>query len=285
MLPILRTTLRTPKTGRAAQKGCARGTGRSRFALVAAAAFVFGASSLAAMPSAARGAAGQPQDEVSREFNQTVTLGAGQGVRLEHQFGEVNVHTQAGRDVKIYASLRVSSSSRSDAEDFLKQIKIEVAQTSSGVSIRTVYPEAASNWWKSGLRRLSYSVNYDIAMPADAPLNLKNDFGNVSVTGVKAASDIGTGHGSLTVKDLAGAQRLSNQFGSVEVTTVSGDVSVTNNNGWVHAEGITGGLDVRNRFGEVLASNIGQRANIQNGNGNVDLTDSGGPVSITNSFA
>lgn len=52
-------------------------------------------------------AAHSAQEEVSKDFQKTVPLGAGQSVRVEHKFGEVKVHGESGRDVKISATIRV----------------------------------------------------------------------------------------------------------------------------------------------------------------------------------
>ncbi len=47
------------------------------------------------------------QDQVSRDFQQTVTLGAGQSVHIEHKFGSVRLHGESGRDVKILRQVRM----------------------------------------------------------------------------------------------------------------------------------------------------------------------------------
>ena len=44
-------------------------------------------------------AANSAQEQVSRDFQQTVTLGAGQSVRVEHKFGSINLHGGPGHDV------------------------------------------------------------------------------------------------------------------------------------------------------------------------------------------
>ena len=77
--------------------GSSRAARRFVFAPVVVAAMLFApATFLTAGPrNPVHAASHGPQEEVSREFNQTVTLAAGQGVRLDHRFGEVNMHTQA----------------------------------------------------------------------------------------------------------------------------------------------------------------------------------------------
>ncbi len=83
-------------------------------------------------------AANVTQDQVSRDFQKTVTLGAGQSVHVEHKFGDVRLHGETGRDVKIAATIRVQASSREEAQSFADKIQIEVQQTAEGVRIKTV---------------------------------------------------------------------------------------------------------------------------------------------------
>ena len=44
-------------------------------------------------------AATSGQEQVSRDFHQTVALGAGQSVHVEHKFGSVTLHGESGREV------------------------------------------------------------------------------------------------------------------------------------------------------------------------------------------
>ena len=103
------------------------------------------------------------QEQVSKDFQKTVSIGAGQGLHLEHKFGEVKIHGEAGSEVKISATIHAQADSRAEAESFAAAIRIEVEQTANGVSIRTVYPESSGIFHRN---KASYSVDYDIAVPA-----------------------------------------------------------------------------------------------------------------------
>src|SRR5205814_7524682 len=81
------------------------------------------------------------QEQVTKDFQKSVTLGAGQSVRVEHKFGEVRVHGESGREVKISATIRVQANSRDEAQSFADKIQIEVQQTTGGVEVKTVYPD------------------------------------------------------------------------------------------------------------------------------------------------
>src|SRR5258708_23229578 len=120
------------------------------------------------------------QDQVSRDFQQTVTLGAGQSVHIEHKFGNVRLHGDSGRDVNISATIRAQASSHQEAESFAQKIKIEVQQTSEGVRIKTIYPEEEKKWFHSS-KNSSWSVSYDIGIPSDAPFTFPTIFGSIEV--------------------------------------------------------------------------------------------------------
>ena len=226
-------------------------------------------------------AANSAQDQVSRDFQQTVTLGAGQSVRVEHKFGSVRLHGEAGREVKISATIRAQASSHEEAESFAQKIKIEVQQTGEGVRIKTIYPEEEKKWFHAS-KNSSWSVSYDIAMPSDAPITVRNSFGSVEVAGLHGAADVENGYGMLTVRD-AGPGRWNNAFGSIELTGAAGNVSVSDNNGSVQVSDVKGTLEVRNRFASITARSIQGAATITGGNGAVALTDAAS-ANITTSF-
>ena len=231
-------------------------------------------------PYLANAAATPAQQEVTRDFQKTLPLNAGQSFHIENKFGEVRVHGESTREVKISATIRVQSHSREEAEASSQKIQIDVQQTGEGVQVRTVFPDEGK-WFHLG-KGTSYSVNYDIALPADTPLFVRNSFGSVTASSVRARADIENNHGSLTVRD-SGPARLNNSFGSVDLIGASGDTSVNDNNGSVQASEIKGALEIRNRFGSITVRNVQGAANITGGNGAIVVSDTGA-ASITNSF-
>ena len=225
--------------------------------------------------------ANSAQEQVSRDFQKTVTLGAGQSVRVEHKFGEVRVHGEAGRDVKISATIRAQASSHEEAESFAQKIQIDVQQSSEGVRIRTIYPDDEKRWFHLS-KSSSWSVSYDIGMPSDAPLNVRNSFGSVDASGIHGATDIENAYGSITVRD-AGTARLNNAFGSIELKGTAGNASVSDKNGSVSVESVKGTLEVNNRFGSITTRDIQGAVTITGGNGTVTLANAAS-ASITTSF-
>jgi len=237
----------------------------------------------AASPAFARPAANSPaQEEVRREFSKSFTLSGNQGLSLDHKLGQVRIHGVPGHELKISATIHVQDRNSADANDFAQKIQIDVREAGDGIHVRTIYPESRIPTIRIG-GRTSYSVDYEISLPADAPLWLRNDFGNSEVTGVHGWGEISNGHGNLVVRDSGGV-KLVNSFGKIELSNASGNSTINNNNGAVTVSNVKGTLEIHDRFGEIEASQISGGASISGGNGAVSLTNSGGNSTINNSF-
>lgn len=225
--------------------------------------------------------AAEPQNQVTKNFEKTVTLTGSQGVSLEHKLGKVTVVGVSGSEVKISATIRVQTGSQSDSQAFADKIQIEVRQEGDGVHIKTIYPDDIKNWISFGKR--SYSVDYNITMPSEAPLWLRNSFGNVEVAGQRGWSQVENNNGSLLMRDV-GTARITNSFGSVDLNTAYGNCAVTNGNGAVHITGIKGTLEARTRFGEIVISQVTGGATVSGGNGRIEVSNVNSNTTIANSF-
>jgi len=218
-------------------------------------------------------AASTGQDTASRQFQKTLPLAAGQTLSIENKFGEVRIHGENSREAVISASIRSQAGSQAQAEKFAESVQIEVTQDAHGITVRTVAPADNPLVFRVGHKN-SYSVDYDIAVPPEAKLWVKNAFGNVEIRGVRSWNDVENSHGQLTVRDV-GASKLTNSFGAVEAEGVAGDLTAVNSNGTVTVSAVKGIVDIKDRFGSITVKNIQGSVTIVGGNGPVELTDAG----------
>ncbi len=221
------------------------------------------------------------RDEYQRSFDKTLSVQPGENVLIEHKFGDIVVRTHPGQDVIIHADIRVSAPTAAAAKEFAARVEILV-EPSSELSIRTRYPAESNSFF--GSRNVSYSAHYEVTLPETCPLSIRNAFGAVSVTGLKANADITNSHGDLVIRDGRGSQRLQNAFARVEVSKIQGNITIDTSNGPVEASDITGSLTVRDRFANLDVSRVSSSVTIVNNNGAIELTDAGGASEIRNSF-
>ena len=222
-----------------------------------------------------------PREEVSRDFQKSLPLTSGRGLKVEHEQGNIVIHTHAKGQVDIHASIKCSSDRVEEARKWCDGIKILVEESSSGVWVRSQLPNGG---FFQGSHNFSWAVNLDIDMPDTAPLEASSHFGSITVTDLHAAAIIANNNGKVLFTGGRGKQRIENSFGDVEVARNEGDVTIVNSNGQLILSDITGFLNARNNFGEIRASNIGKGLEVNAGNGNVTATDVAGPVSISDSF-
>src|SRR5258706_15825959 len=97
------------------------------------------------------------QQQVTRDFQKTLSLPSGQSFRIENKFGEVRIHGESSREVKISATIRTQADSHEQAQSFADKVQIDVQQTAQGVEVRTKYTEEKRNWF--GRKNAAYSVN------------------------------------------------------------------------------------------------------------------------------
>ena len=172
--------------------------------------------------------AANSQQGTTRDFQKTLQLGLNQTVSIEHRFGEIRLHGENGRDVHIGATIHTQANTQEEAEKFAEQIRIEVEQDASGIKVRTVYPDEHT-WYVRIGKKPSYSVDYDIAVPGDAKLWIKNGFGNVDIRGVGGWAEVENGHGELAFRD-GGSMKLTNSLkawrAKLEEPPASGNITV-----------------------------------------------------------
>ena len=136
-------------------------------------------------------------DRYEQNVDRTMTYRGGR-IAIDHSFGPIDLHTTTGDTITLHAKIRSSD------PDIGRQISVEISPaTSAGVTIRTHYPEIH---WHGG--SISYSVDLDVTVPANAPLMVKNKFGSIDASGVRASSEFTNAQGSIEARDFSGQQRI-----------------------------------------------------------------------------
>jgi hypothetical protein len=230
--------------------------------------------------------ADEQRNEVTRSVDRTVTVSGTPRLLVDHSLGDLRVRAHARNDLRIQATIHVSAASRSEADTMADRIEIDVQESAGTISITTRYPDPLI---RQSLRRernrdLSFSVDYDLLVPERVPVNLRNRFGDIAVTGMKGGGAIVNASGRVSTADASGRFELENRFGMVEAIRLSGDVIIRGANGAISANTITGMVNISNRFGTVNAGAIRGDAIIVNANGNIEVVNISGKADLRTTF-
>jgi hypothetical protein len=230
--------------------------------------------------------ANEAREEVTRAFDRTLTVNGTPTLRVEHRMGDLRVRAHTRNDLRIQATIHVSADSRSEASVVADRIQIDVQESLGTISVTTRYPDMLIRETQRGgrNRNLSFSVDYDLLVPELMPVNLRNRFGNVSVSGMKSGGSIVNASGRVTAVDGSGRFSIENRFGNVEAMRLSGDLTIRGANGPVSANNITGIVSISNTFGNVNAATIQGDATIVNANGSVEASGITGRADLRTTF-
>ncbi len=214
------------------------------------------------------------REDYRRDFRKTIPLGGGRNFRIDNSLGNVTVRTHNRGEVEVQATIRCSANTSTEAKNICDQIQI----LTDSNSVRTQYPNHFNT------RNISYGVDYEIAVPETSPLELRNRFGSVAVTGLHAPATLFNNNGPVYYSGGRGRLQVENSFGNVEVRSNDGDLNIRNNNGAVTTVDITGTLEVTDRFGNIRVTNASRGVTIRSNNGQIEVNNAGGVTNISNSF-
>jgi DUF4097 and DUF4098 domain-containing protein YvlB len=226
----------------------------------------------------------EAREEVTRSFERVVTISGSPTLLVEHRLGDLRVRAHARNELRIQATIHVSADSRSDASVLAERIQIDVQESPATIYVTTRYPDLGQRTSWRGRRDVSFSVDYELLVPDRLPVNVRNRFGDVDVSGMKGGGSIVNASGRVVTADGGGHYAIENRFGAIEATRLSGDVTIRGANGPVTANTITGAVNISNRFGYVNANTIRGDAVIVNANGSVGAASISGRADLSTRF-
>lgn len=217
--------------------------------------------------------------ELQRLVTKSIPVKETTSISVSNRFGDVKVKTWSESKVDFTATIKASSSRKSDAEvkSFLDQIQIEVEDKGSELRITTIYPDEKMN-------NISISVDYSINIPSKNDFDLENEFGNADLIGIGGKLDANVSHGNLTVADCINENSLFNRFGNVLAKNIGAPSKIDASNGNVKVEKVSGKLNIKDKFGSISVKEIKGDLMINSGNGDVRISDVSETAIINNSF-
>jgi DUF4097 and DUF4098 domain-containing protein YvlB len=166
-------------------------------------------------------------DAVAAEpFAEQVDASADVRLQLNGINGSVTIHGDATTTVARVSGVRsVRSDSRSDAEQFLGRVSVEVQQEAGEISVRTSQPASADG--------REVTVNYDLIVPSYLEVEVVNVNGEIDVRSIDGGVGVTSANGAVTLVDIVTDLEVTLTNGGImsEVTLLPGglvDLSVVN---------------------------------------------------------
>jgi len=203
--------------------------------------------------------------------------------------GDVTIVGADVDTVQVNVTKKAYATSQAKADEAVKAIKYNIAQTGNVITIKYELPNLNNI-------NNSKAVDFVITVPNEITVDvndrfgainvsnikgavtLQNDFGDIDVENVEGALSASSNSGELTAASIkAGTQNieLKSDFGSVTLKQASGkDVLLTSNSGKITFDEVraTGDVTTKSNFGDtVLENGSAKSISIESSSGTVEL--------------
>lgn len=241
--------------------------------------------------------------KIEEKFEKEIEFVESGLITLKNTNGAVRVDSWRKPVVKIIVIKTVRAGSRREAEEFLKEVKIDIEEFSNEINIAADYPrqEALSGIWSllTGSRKPRVSIRYKLTVPENSELDIRTTNGaidimeiadNVSARTTNGAVDLENISGSIYAKSTNGAIKASirmfHENNEIEMRTTNGalvlelpetasaEISARTTNGKISTDfpiSVQGGISSRKMEGTIGA-----------GDGRIELRTTNGSISIRN---
>ena len=159
--------------------------------------------------------AGDPADAGAVERKKTITkifdVDATDNLVIDNQFGQIAVGLWDKNEIRVQITITANSDSDERVQRFLDAVTIEEKRAGNQITVRTNFSQnSVSNWSLGGLKkdgdRNFVKINYDIMMPKQNALTIRNKFGNTSIPSFHAPLSVHSRYGNFSADDLTGRQ-------------------------------------------------------------------------------
>jgi DUF4097 and DUF4098 domain-containing protein YvlB len=226
----------------------------------------------------------------NESFSFTVNVTDQATLRIEGITGTVDVTGKSGiNSIVISGEKRVDSGSKKEAEEHLRNLKVDVQELTDEVFIKTIQPE--------NTRRANYVIDYAITVPDDMEALVGNVTGRVMVRDVVNDVSVNSITGDVSVQKIKGNTSVNLVTGAIDadatmpadgeivLKTVTGTINLKipkNTSAEISAKVTTGRISATNLECEDEDDSANFfKCRLDDGQGNISLRTVTGSISIS----
>lgn len=214
-------------------------------------------------------------------------------ISIRNGRGDVTVRASDEAEIRISGKKTVSAWSESDATHIAEGANVQVVQSGDGYEIVTPGFETASS---------RVAVDLDISVPKKAPLTIRDEKGDVTVSDMTTSVSVTSLNGDVEVRDTADDVNVDIRKGDVKISDTKGNVKISGKGGEVNVVSAGGGLTIDGEFyGPIRADKINKgvrfvsqrtdltltqlSGHLETSSGNLEIADAPGNLTLrTNSY-
>lgn len=147
--------------------------------------------------------------EKKKSITFSYSVSASDKVSVDNQFGDVKVSFWDKNEVKVDVSIIANAVSEERAANYISTVDVVGKKVDGGVSIKTIIDREDCNYnsnvGKNGEKN-TLRVDYQVFVPRNNPLRIKNSFGNTHLPNCNSFVTIDQNYGTLFAENIKNAQ-------------------------------------------------------------------------------
>jgi len=159
--------------------------------------------------------------KISKEFSTSKNS----TLSINNRYGKVELITWDKASVKIDVEIIVKAKNKSNAEDRMNDIYIDVSQSGSSIkgitSIESRNTSWWSSWWESSDKNTEIEINYTVRTPSNITFDLSNKYGNIYLPNLTGKTSINLKYGNLEGKDISNDVQLYVSYGKATMGSMT----------------------------------------------------------------
>jgi hypothetical protein len=185
---------------------------------------------------------------VTKIIEKNIPLQYNRTIKINGIKSKIEVRGWDKEEIKIKMSLVSKNIDRKSAENDLIYIKYSIDRTSFGCSL--------SNNFDGGKVSSGLSVVYELMVPNKILLDIKNNYGNISIRDINGTLSIDSEYGNIGLSSVKGSILLKSYFNDINGEDIYGNFKCVSNHSNINLSKVGDKMDIENTYGDLFINSF-----------------------------
>ncbi len=190
----------------------------------------------------------------TKAVNKSYSVSSADKLNIQNSFGSVKVNTWDRNEIKVDVDIEVSANTEALAQKMIDRISVNDGQRGGEITFKTAIKDVKEGYNSKG-EKSNMHINYNISMPANSPLTIKNEFGATTIPDYRGEVDLTSKFGSLTTGNLPHVKSIDVEFGKANFKNIT-DGSITIKYSKAEFAKLSGKIDLKLEFCSYIVMNL-----------------------------
>jgi len=193
---------------------------------------------------------GQEVNAISKEMSEVFKYKKNTNIEINGERAEINVEGADIDQIEIKATIISKNSSTSEAKKDIETMKVLLEKLGKTVYVRNyISIKKDSDKPNSNLK-----VIFDIKLPVDCGITIKNAFGDIQMKNLNGRINLDTRYSKINLAYLEGEGKIESLLGDVTIHSSYGSYVFNMSRCDLTMENSSGSFDITSKYGVVNAS-------------------------------